>query len=403
MSVAAMPEDGAIGVHLVATEESADALGAALMHALRVRSNGKVRFAGVGGRQMAAEGLQTLFSTEDLAIIGLAAIPRRLPTFLRRIRETARAVIAARPDVLIIIDSPDFTHRIARAVRAVVPSIPIVDYVSPAVWAWRPRRASAMRAYIDHVLALLPFEPDVHRRLGGPPCTYVGHPLIERHAELRPSAADMARREASPPVVLILPGSRASEVRRSIEPFAKAIALVAARVGRIDVVLPTLPHLVERLREATADWPVAPRIVVDAEEKKAAFRVARAALAASGTVTLELALAGVPTVAAYKVPAWEAVIARRVIHVPSVILANLVLDENVVPEFLQEDCTPERLAAALAPLLSDGPERRRQIEAFARLDGIMDIGKTAPSERAADIVLGMVRTFSANGRAAAAS
>jgi lipid-A-disaccharide synthase len=288
--------------------------------------------------------------------------------------------------VLVIIDSPDFTHRVARKVRAAMPSIPIVDYVSPSVWAWRPWRARSMRAYVDHILALLPFEPAVHTRLGGPPCSYVGHPLVESASALRPNAEEAARRFADPPVLLVLPGSRTGEVRRLLGIFAQTIDLIRRRYGPLEIVIPTVPHLLATIREATAAWPVPPRIVIDAEEKHAAFRMARAALTKSGTVTLELAVAGVPMVAAYKVSAIEATIARRLIQVSSAILANLVVGENVVPEFLQT-CTGENLAAALLPLLSDTPERRRQIEAFARLDTIMEIGSAVPSERAADIVL----------------
>jgi lipid-A-disaccharide synthase len=298
--------------------------------------------------------------------------------------------VAARPDALVIIDSPDFTHRVARRVRRAAPSIPIVNYVSPSVWAWRPWRARAMRGYVEHVLALLPFEPDVHARLGGPACTYVGHPLIEEIAELRPSAEEARRRLDGRPVLLVVPGSRSGEIRRLLAIFGEAAERVHASGVSFDIVIPTLPHLAERVRAATATWPVPARIVVEPDDKHAAFRVARAALVKSGTVTLELALAGVPMVAAYKVSLMEELVARAAINVPSVILANLVLGENIVPEFLQRDCTPQNLAQALAPLLGETPERRRQIEAFARLDRIMQIGDAAPSRRAADIVLGLL-------------
>jgi lipid-A-disaccharide synthase len=198
-------------LYLVAAEESGDALGADLARALRARRGGELlTLQGVGGRAMAAAGIESPFAIDELAIVGIAAIPRRLPMILRRIRETADAVVAARPDALVIIDSPDFTHRVARRVRALAPSIPIVDYVSPSVWAWRPGRAQAMRAYVDQVLAILPFEPAAHVKLGGPPCVYVGHPLTERIAELRPNAEEAQRRRTNPPVVLLLPGSRRS-------------------------------------------------------------------------------------------------------------------------------------------------------------------------------------------------
>jgi lipid-A-disaccharide synthase len=385
--------DRDLTIVLIAGEESGDQLGAPLMHALKERTGGRVRFAGVGGREMAAEGLASLFPIDDLAIIGFAAIPRQLPLILRRIRDSAALAVAAQPDALVIIDSPDFTHRVARRVRAAAPSIPILDYVSPSVWAWRPGRARAMRSYVDHVLALLPFEPQTHQRLGGPPCTYVGHPLLEQLAQLRPSVQEAARRRAAPPIVLALPGSRSGEIRRLLATFGQALAVLAGRDERPDIILPTLPHLRERITAATADWPLRPRIVVELEDKLAAFRTARAALAKSGTVTLELALAGVPMVAAYKVSLIEEVVARLAIQVPSAILPNLILEDNVVPEYLQRDCTPQNLGDALLPLLAESPQRRRQIDAFTRLDAVMRLAATAdgrsqsPSGRAADIVL----------------
>ncbi len=340
---------------------------------------------------MLQEGIASQFPIDDLSIIGFSQIPLRVPLILRRIREASNAIIAARPSALVIIDSPDFTHRVARKVRAADPSIPIVDYVSPSVWAWRPGRAGAMRRYIDHVLALLPFEPEVHRRLGGPPCTFVGHPLAERVGKLRPNAEEASRRMAEPPIVLLLPGSRRSEIRRLLPVFADAMVRVQSAIGACDIVLPTVPHLRDAVASATAAWARQPRIVVDLAEKETAFRVARAAIAKSGTVTLELALAGVPMITAYKLGWIEAAIARRLVTVPSIILANLVIGENVVPEFLQENCTAEKMAAALTPLLNESPERQRQVEAFGRLDEIMQIGRHEPAARAADIVLNLMR------------
>jgi lipid-A-disaccharide synthase len=374
-------------VFLVAGEESGDRLGAALVAAIRQRTEGSARFSGVGGDHMAAAGLPSLFPLGDLAIIGFATIPASLPKILRRIREAADAVVAAKPDVLVIIDSPEFTHRVARRVRARAPGIPIVDYVCPSVWAWRPGRAGAMRAYVDHVLALLPFEPKIMGELGGPPCSYVGHPLAERLGELRPNDLEKRLRVAGPPLILVLPGSRTGEIRRMAPVFGSAMARVAERFGDIEVLVPAVPRLADTVRAAVASWRGPARVVTDAGEKNEAFRTARAALTKSGTSTLELALAGVPMVAAYKVALIEELAARLFVNVPSVILANLVLGENVVPEFLQRDCTAEHLANALMPLLTDTPERRRQIEEFARLDAIMEIGNADLRGRAAAIVL----------------
>jgi lipid-A-disaccharide synthase len=250
-----------------------------------------------------------------------------------------------------------------------------------------------MRRYVDRVLALLPFEPREHLRLGGPPCTYVGHPLSEMVATLRPSPAEAARRNANPPLLLVLPGSRGGEVRQHLDVFGQAAGLVRDRLGAIDLVLPTVPHLVDRVRHGTAAWPVAPRIVVEPEEKWAAFRQARAALAASGTVTLELALAQVPTVLAYKVTLLEELIIRRMIKVNTVGLANIILggEKAVMPELLQREATAENLANALIEVTVDSPARRRQCEAFARLDAVMEIGTAVPSERAAAVVIAMAQ------------
>jgi lipid-A-disaccharide synthase len=384
--MSAAGEAQALRVFLVAGEESGDRLGAALMRALKERDPG-IAFRGVGGSEMARQGLVSLFPTGDLALMGFNAVARKLPLIFRRIRQTAAAAVAERPDVLVIIDSPDFTHRVARRVRRAAPSIPIVNYVSPSVWAWRPGRARKMSGYIDHVLALLPFEPEAHRRLGGPPCSYVGHPLAETASLLRPSESEASRRRTDPPVLLVLAGSRNSEIKRLLGVFAKTVEAVGSAFGPVEVVIPTVRHLEATLRNGTIGWAKPPRIVTDAGEKHAAFRSARAALAKSGTVTLELAVAGVPMVTAYKVTAFEAPIVRRMIKAPSAILANLVLGENVVPEFMQEDCTVENLTRELLPLLSDTPQRRRQLEAFARLDAAMEIGVAHPSARAAEIVL----------------
>ena len=381
----------ALKVFLVAVEESGDQLGAALICALRSRVSGAVAFSGVGGRKMTAEGLVSLHSTDDFSIMGVTAIPARLPAILRHLRETLRAVRTQRPDVLIVIDSPGYTQWVARLARRANPSMPIVDYVSPSVWAWRPARARSMRRYIDHILALLPFEPEVHRRLGGPPCSYVGHPIVEQVGQLRPNAQEARRREAKPPVLLALPGSRSGEIQRLGAAFGDAVGCVRDRLGPLDVVVPTAPHLLDQVTRVTASWPVQPRVVTEHADKLAAFRIARAALTKSGTVTLELAIAGVPMVAAYKVSSFDAWLIRRVARVPSYILANLVIGENVVPEIVQEECTPERLAAALIAIMEDSAGRRRQVEAFARLDAIMAIGPSTPALRAADIVLDVLR------------
>jgi lipid-A-disaccharide synthase len=388
-----MPKPADLNVFLVACEPSADALGTDLMGALGSLRGGRVSFRGLGGPGMIAAGLVPCGNIDDLGRIGLGSVVARLPAILRRLRETVETIVACPPDVLILIDAPDFTHRVAARVRSRVPNLPIVKYVSPTVWLWRPGRARAMRRSIDLILALLPFEPEVHRQLGGPPCVYVGHPLLAGLGDLRPNAEERGKRATDPPLVLALPGSRRGEITRLSRIFGEALGMVAENRGKLDIVLPTLPQLSDEIADLTKNWPVRPSIVTSEAEKYATFRHARAALAASGTVTLELALAGVPSVAAYRIPPIEGLILRQiarvhpVVGVNSVILANLVLGDLIIPEFLQNRCTAGNLARALADLLDDTPARRRQVEAFKKLDGILDCGGMPPSIRAARAVL----------------
>jgi lipid-A-disaccharide synthase len=380
-------------VALIAGEHSGDQLGFKLMRALRAQTGGEIQFFGVGGEAMEAEGLNSLFPMGEIAVMGVLPVAAKLPILLRRMRQTAEAVVAERPDALVIIDSPDFTHRVARRVRRVLPGLPVIDYVSPSVWAWRPGRARAMRAYVDCVLALLPFEPEAHARLGGPRCVYVGHPLIERLNELRPDADEARRRAAEPPLVVVLPGSRRSVIARLMDDFGAALALLARVSGPLEIVLPTLPHVESEVRARAQKWTVEPRIEVGEAAKLAAFRVAHSALAASGTATLELALAGVPMVGAYKVSRLEEQLKHFFKLPESILLPNLILGEKAIPEILQQDCTPPNLAAALAGVLREGPARSAQLAALARLDSLMLVGDgVIPSERAARETLATMRT-----------
>ena len=382
-----MSGDAPLDVFIVAGEESGDVLGAGLMAELTALHTGGVRFRGVGGARMQAQGLVPQFPMEDITAMGFAQVVAGLPRILRRIGETVRAIVARPPDVLVLVDAPDFTHRVARKVRARLPELPIVKYVAPTVWVWRPGRARAMAPHVDRVLALLPFEPEAMHALGGPPTTYVGHPLLGELGTLRPDAAEAARRAASPPVLLVLPGSRRSELARLGATFGEVLERLKAEVPDVELVLPTLPARRAQVEAMAAPWAVKPRILVDEGEKRAAFRIARAALAASGTVTLELALAGVPTVAAYRVPWLEGRIAPFIIRVKTAILPNLILDEPAMPEYLQWHIDPPAMAAQLARLIVGGPEREAQLAAFARLDAVMGEGGEPPSRRAARAVL----------------
>ncbi|KAB2941113.1 MAG: lipid-A-disaccharide synthase [Hyphomicrobium sp.] len=384
-------------IFLVAGEHSGDALGGKLMSALSAQCKGRIHYLGVGGEDMERAGLASQFPLSDVAVMGPLSILPRLPRIMARVYRTVDAAVAAEPDAVVIIDAPEFTHPIAKRIRKRLPFVPIIDYVSPSVWAWRPGRARKMRPYVDHVLALLPFEPAVHQRLGGPPCTYVGHPLIERLDWLHDlDAAPLIERLKLDPgrlVLVVLPGSRASEVTRLMGPFGEALELLHARRIRPQVIIPVVPHVRAFIERHMQSWTVKPHLIEGEEDKFRAFKLAHAALAASGTVTLQLALAGTPMVVAYKVDAVAARL-RFLLNVPSVVLANLVLEENVFPEFLQEECTPQNLASALEQLLRDTPERRAQLAALARIPPKMLLDGGTPSDFAAEIVL----DYAAHGR-----
>jgi lipid-A-disaccharide synthase len=381
-------------IFIVAGEHSGDQLGGKLMAALKGASEDPIIFSGVGGEAMEAQGLRSIFPLSDVAVMGPLAILARLPKLVRRVYQTVDAGLKAEPDAVIIVDSPEFTHPIAKRIRKRRPMIPIIDYVSPSVWAWRPGRARKMKPYVDHLLAILPFEPAIHERLGGPACSYVGHPLIERMDWIRNlDTGELASRlglTPGRPVLLVLPGSRPTEVRRLMQPFGEAVQLIRERQGPLEVILPAVESVRPLIEEGLKTWPVRPHLVEGESDKFKAFRLARAAIAASGTVTLELALAGVPMAVAYKVDALASRL-RFLLKVPSVVLANLVLNENVFPEFLQEDCTPEMLATATQALLREGsPERERQLAGLARIPENMLLDGATPSERAAETVLAVM-------------
>jgi lipid-A-disaccharide synthase len=378
----------ALDVFIVTGEQSGDQLGFKLIRALRKLSRRKLSVRGVGGPRMEKEGLRSLFPLEDIAVMGFSDVFARLPLLKRRIRETVEVVVANPPDVLVIIDSPDFTHRVARAVRKKLRHLPVIDYVSPSVWAWRPGRAHKMRAYVDRVLALLPFESAAHRRLGGPICTYVGHPLIERLDELRPKRGK--RKRVSERInLIVLPGSRLSVVRRHMPLFGEVLEQIASGEPKMSVTIPAAPGLKTEIKTLAKNWPIKPRIVKGEDKKLAAMREANVALAVSGTGTLELALSGVPLVGTYRLEPLAKIVRRFVtVTAPHILLPNLILGKRAIPELVAENATAENIAAALRPLLKNTRERRAQEAALKLLDAKMKV-PDAPSRMAARIVLRM--------------
>ena len=376
-------------VFVIAGEASGDALGAALMEGLRKRVP-DVAFAGVGGPGMAAQGLESLFPMAELSVMGLAEILPKYRQLQRRIRESAEAVIAARPDVLIGIDSPDFCLRVARRVRAARPDLPVVHYVAPSVWAWRPGRALRMAEVVDHVLALLPFEPP-YMHAAGMSCDFVGHPVVSTPlASAAEATAFRAAHAIAPeaPLVLGLPGSRRGEIDRLAPRFGATLDHVRRAHPDLRVVVPTVAATRAGARAQVADWPGAPVVLnADAADKRAAFAAADVALAASGTVSLELAAAGVPMVIGYDMAPLTRFLMARMLRIDTVTLVNLVSETRAVPEFLGRECRAEGMAPALEALLHDGPERAAQRAAMAETMARLGRDGPPPGRRAADSVL----------------
>lgn len=378
-------------IFFVIGEASGDKLGASLAKSLKDTHGDAVAFEGLAGEDLQAAGVTSLFDVEDIAVMGLGPVVARLPTIFRRLSDTVNAILASRPDLVVLIDSPDFTHRVAKRVRAQAPDIPIVGWVSPSVWAWRPRRAKAMRAFVDHLLVLLPFEVEAHAQLGGPPATYVGHPLVDELEQLRPQNAEErpALGPETAPTILVLPGSRRGEISRLMpvlrETMTRTFELMADGPAP-RLVMPTVAKHEETLRALVDDWPMPVQVTSDQAEKRAAFRRAHAAIAASGTVSLELALSGVPMIVVYRLD-WLARIFRSLVKVWTIILPNLVLGRPIVREYVDEFVRPEALARALASLATDTPERRAQIEAFGELDLVMrGSDEASPADRARAVV-----------------
>ena len=377
---------------IIAGEASGDALALRFLVALRERMGDRpIELCGVGDHGLPEAGLKSLFPQADIAVMGFGPVIARLPLLLRRMEDAARGIAEFQPDLLLTIDSPDFCLRVAKKVRARAPSIPIVHWVCPSVWAWRSGRARRMAPHVDRILALLPFEPAALAQLHGPETVYVGHPLMERLAEMRPDAEEQRRRDnAGQPVVLVLPGSRRSEIHHLMPVFGEAVAKVAAAVPGARFVLPAVQRLQPLIAEAVARWPVAPEIVTGEAAKLAAFREARAALAASGTVTLELALSQIPTVAAYRGAGWEAFLARRLIKLPSVILPNLILGRSIVPEFIQEEATADALSSHLLAAMAEGDKRQEQLDGFAEVETIMRSAGPSPAANAVAAALAIL-------------
>lgn len=379
-------------IAVVAGEVSGDLLGADLIAALKRQYDGPIELVGVGGEGLEAEGLQSLFDYSELSIMGITQVLSKLPTLVKRIRQTAAAIIAARPDVLLIIDSPDFTHRVAKRVRTALPDVPVVNYVCPSVWAWKEYRAQRMLAYVDHVLAVLPFEPEAMRVLGGPPTTYVGHRLAADANLLetrRLRALAPMKTSADIRTLMLLPGSRGSEITKLLPYFGDAIAEFVERNGETRFVLPTVTRREGMVREIVKDWKVKPEIVVGAPAKWKAFADADAAMAASGTVILELGLSGVPAVSVYKTD-WIINMMTGRIKTWTGAIPNLIADYAVVPEYINDVVRGASLARWMEKLSVDTLPRRAMMEGYDLVWQRMQTEKP-PGEHAAEVLLDVVK------------
>lgn len=375
-------------IMLVAGEPSGDALGGQLIEGLRTIAPTGLRIVGVGGQRMRAAGLQSLFSLDDTSVMGLREVVPRLPRILMRMRQAANFAVKQQPDIVVLIDSPDFTHNVAKRIRKLAPDLKLVDYVAPQVWASRPKRASQMAQYFDHVLCLLPFEVPFFADVGLP-ATFVGHPVIERAPAPGIGAAFRTRHGigADDKLLALLPGSRLSEIRFLWPVFRHAIERTQNATGALKVVVPTVTTVAGRVRQLAAEWSSNVLVTESQDDKFGAFEAADVALAASGTVSTELALAATPMVIGYRVGRVTAAIARRYIKVPYITLVNLILKREAIPEFVQEECTAENLSAELTKLLTNPSARVAQVTASAEAVKALGYGDEKPSVRAARAVL----------------
>ncbi|HXQ54064.1 MAG TPA: lipid-A-disaccharide synthase [Stellaceae bacterium] len=378
-------------IYIIAGEPSGDFLGGRLMAALKERTGGTVRFAGIGGEDMAAQGLASRVPLEELAVMGIAEVIPRARAIFRRVRETVADIVRAAPDAVVTIDSSGFTWRIAHGLRRRGSRVTLIHYVAPMVWAWRAGRARRMARWYDHLLALLPFEPPYFTKVGLA-CSYVGHPVVESGAD-RGDGAEFRRRHGIDPatkLLVLLPGSRRGEVSRLMPIFARAVALLAKRYPGLTVVVPTTASVHAQVSEEIARWGVKTIVLRGSGEKYDAFAAGDVALAASGTVALELALARLPSVIAYRLNGLTHAVVRSIVRVDYVHLVNVVLGREAVPELIQTECTPERLAAAAGHLLDDSSARAAQIASCQEALGQLGLGAVSPGLRAADEVLAII-------------
>lgn len=379
-----------LNVVVIAGEASGDILGANLMAALK-KLHPALSFSGVGGAHMQEQGMRSLFEMSEIALMGIISVLPKIPSLLKRIRETSEHILELQPDLVICIDAPDFNQRVAKQVKEKAQHIKIVNYVPPTVWFWRPERAKKIKSIFDLSLAILPFEPAVMKRLGGPACEYVGHPAVNAVATVAQGAAFRKQHKIGDgdKLICVLPGSRNSEIKQLGHIFGDTVKALKLRYPDLRIAVPMVPHLRERVGDMVREWSN-DIIIVEGEAGKAAlFAASNVALAASGTVAIELGLAELPMVVAYKIDGSIARILWPRARVPSVNLVNIVLDQPIVPERLQYNCRAEFLTAEMDILLRDDKRNADTREHLSRFKQIMTEGISNPSENAAQILLNL--------------
>ncbi|MEQ8392897.1 MAG: lipid-A-disaccharide synthase [Thalassospira sp.] len=374
-------------IMLVAGEASGDQLGGRLMAAIKVQEP-NAQFIGVGGPRMEREGLKSLFPMNEMSVMGLIEVIPHIPHLLKRISQTADFAKKQKPDAVVTIDAPDFSFRVGKKLKG--KGVPLIHYVAPSVWAWREGRAKKIAGFLDHLLALLPFEPPYFEK-EGLSTTFIGHSAVEERND-----GDGQRFRAQhglgddKKLLAVLPGSRNSEVKRLLPVFRQVIDALAAKYPDARIVVPTVSKVADTVATAMKDWPLDPIVVATDQERHDAFAAANCALAASGTVSLELAIAGVPHVIAYQVNAVTGWIAKRLIKIDTVTIVNLVLGRKLIPEFLQENCKAKNIIPVLDGLLGDEPARAEQEAGFDEACTMLGFGDRAPSEKAAEQILKII-------------
>ncbi len=378
-------------VWLISGEPSGDLIGARLIEALRKLMDGRLRVAGVGGEAMEAAGLASRFPISDIAVMGLVEIVPRIPLIKRRIRETVAQIRQDRPAVVISIDSPGFCYQVWKGLRD--SGIPLVHYVAPTVWAWRPERAAKFARELDHLLALLPFEPPYFEK-AGLDCTFVGHPVLEGGAGQGNGASFRDKHGISPDAtaICVLPGSRRGELKRLAEIFRQAAVEIVKKHPDAIFVFPTVSYLRAQVTELAASWPGRTVVVSSIFEKYDAMQACNVAMAASGTVSLELALARVPHMIAYRMNALTVLILKSLhgLKQKYANLVNILLDREVIPEFIQDRCRGDLIAAYIINLLEYPALRAEQTRLTGNALSMLHPAEGSPSDAAASVVVSLL-------------